>query len=161
MTMTPDTVTIIIISTIAAIIVAAPYFNAWKISRMGKAITGGSRPVAPEPSVASWTKVRGTGMFNRNQVVCRMSLYGDRIGFHLLWGPHRFIKLADIAKAERVLSGARTTCIRLIPKDPSALERVSIQGIPEPRKFLDEISSKAGIPSVEVEEKRGLFDMWG
>lgn len=156
-----ETQIIIVLTIIAAIVGIAPYILSWRISRFGSAVTNEPPSAGTAALYSSWITLKGTRALTRQSILCRMKLYGDRLGMRPLWGPEKFIKLADVQGMERLLSGSRTVGVRLRPRDKCALEEITISGMADVPSFLDRIRNNPfPIEVKEVEERRGVLDFF-
>jgi len=147
---------LIILAIIAGLIIIAPYIISWRISKLGTAVVSDSA-FSGEPVLSTWATIKGKGAFSKSSILCRCMLYSDRMGLRLLWGPQRFIKLADIGSIDRLLKGPRTTALRFKPREKGSLQQLMISGIVDIPKFLAHAKS-AGIEVKEMDDDRGMFD---
>lgn len=148
----------IILLVLGTLVAIAPFAISWRISRLGKAITSEPPTRSGTAHVESWATLRGKSALTKQSILCRLRLYDDRIGMRLLWGPEKFIKLSDIRSIERMLKGARTTALKLIPRDRENMEEIFISGIVDVPAFLS-VAASAGIQNCEVEDARGMLDL--
>jgi hypothetical protein len=151
---------LIIFAIIAIALVAAPYVISWRMTKLGSAVVKGNGMTSPVSRLySSWATIRGKNFLTRQTMLCKISVYGDRIGMKLLWGPERFISYSDIREIHRLLSGARTTGIKILPSSFERLEEITFSGIADAPKFLNAIKEQGKIEIREVADTRGILDL--
>ena len=127
---------------------------------MGSAVVKDPHSGISNPIFSTWATLKGQSTLTKQSILCRMRLYNDKMGVKLLWGPERYISFTDIHGINRMLSGARTTGLKIIPINKERLEEITISGVADIPRFLNTIKENSKIEMREVEDKRGMFDFF-
>jgi hypothetical protein len=148
----------IIIGAIAILFIMAPFVLSFRLKKLGSAVASERPAGAGGPKFSSWVSVKGQTLFTKQAIVSKMNLYDDSIGLRPMWGPERFIGLAEISEVEKLMSAGKTTRFVLKANDKGRLSDVTISGVSDPVGFVRAIESVSQIKINEMEDRRGMLD---
>lgn len=145
----------IIILVMVALFVLYPFAVAFRLKGIG-AMSCSKNCGCEKVLSPYWVKIKGKTTLTRQSMVVKLTLKKDCLFLKLLWGAPRCIALNKIERAERLITGVKTTGIRFLPKPNSGTCEFTISGIHDVAPFVSHLEA-SGIKCTDVLAERKLF----